>query len=92
MAKVNHLVVVEEFGGKYVINDFYRPIASGLIKKFPELSHLAVESFLFIDNISDTGKSRNVMRKANTNKIPPKWGDAIYQLTNKRFDYYIEFF
>ena len=86
------LVVVDEFGGKYLVNEAYRPIAEGLIDKYKELSHLAAGSFLFIDNISDTGKSWNKMRFANTNKIPAKWSDAIYQLTNTRFDYYIEFF
>lgn len=92
MAKASHLVVVEEFGGKFLVNDHYRPIAEALIAKYSELGHLSANSFIFIDNISDTGKSRNKMRPANTNKIPPKWSDAIYQLTDKRFDYYIEFY
>lgn len=87
-----HLVVVDEFGGKYLVNEAYRPIAEGLIKKCPEMNHLAADSFIFIDNISDTGKSLNKMRLASTNKIPPKWSDALYQLSGKRFDYCIEFF
>ncbi len=87
-----HLVVVDEFGGKYLVNEAYRPIAEGLINKYPELRHLAPNSFIFVDNISDTGKSRNVMRSANTNKVPPKWSDVVYQLTGKRFDFYTEFF
>lgn len=86
------LVVVDEANGKFIINEGWRSIAEGLIEKYSELKHIAPNSIIFIDNISDTGKSRNILRPANTNKIPPKWSDILHQLSGKRFDYYIEFF
>jgi hypothetical protein len=86
------LVVVDEANGKFIVNEGWRPIAKGLIEKYTELKHIAPDSLVFIDNISDTGKSRNIFRFANTNKVPPKWSDVLHQLSGKRFDYYIEFF
>ncbi len=74
------LVVVDEANGKFIVNEGWRPIAKGLIEKYTELKHIAPDSLVFIDNISDTGKSRNIFRFANTNKVPPKWSDVLHQM------------
>jgi hypothetical protein len=88
----DRLVVIKEWSGKYAINEAYRPIAEGLVKKYPELRHIAPAAIIFIDNTEGSGKSRDKYKSAQTGKLPEKWSDVIHQLTGRRFDYYIEFF
>lgn len=39
MDNIGPVVVLEEaFHGKYIINDFYRPISTALVKKFEEVA------------------------------------------------------
>ncbi|WP_425057637.1 hypothetical protein SCACP_21550 [Sporomusa carbonis] len=85
-------LTINEFNGKYRINDFYRPIAEKLVHKFPELKHITVASILFLDNTEGSGKSKDKIRCAQIGTIQEKWSDIIYQFTGKRFDYFIEFF
>lgn len=87
-----HLVVVKEWGGKYVVNEAYRPIAEALVKKYEELRHIPVADILFVDNTEGTGKNKNKKKLAQVGKIPEKWMEIIHQLTGKSFGYFMEFF
>lgn len=92
MAEPNKLVVVDEFNGKYLINEFYRPIADKLVEKFPELLYVLPSRILFVENTEDERKKNHKTVFAHISKIPGRWGDLIYQLTGKHFDYMIEIF
>jgi hypothetical protein len=45
--EIKNLVVVDEYGGEYLINEAYRPIAEQLKAKFEELEHVPVDNILF---------------------------------------------
>lgn len=89
MARV---VVVDEYHGKYEVNEFYRPIAEKLCQKFKELSKVPVKNIIFIDNTEGTGKTLDKVKFAQTGKVPTKWAEVLYQLTGKHYALFIEFF
>jgi len=86
------IIAVEEFGGKYKINENYRPIAAALISKFPELMYVPVDNILFIENMEDKRKKNNGIVYAQISKMPGKWEEIIYQITKKQFEYMLEIF
>ena len=89
---INNLLKVENYRGKFVINEAYRPIAKALCVKFPELKHIPVDSILFLDLTEAKGVTGNKIKNAQISKMPDKWHKIIYQLTGRRFRYYMEFF
>lgn len=86
------LVVVDEYGGEYLINDAYRPIANQLQEKFEELQYVSVESILFIDRQEKKQKHGNKIVYAQISTIPTKFQQIIYQLTGRVFSYTIQIF
>ena len=86
------LVVIDEWGGKFVINEFYRPLATALCQKFPELQHIPAQSILFVDNTESKAKNKNKYKNAQIAKMPEKWQQIIYQMSGKTFDFIMEFF
>lgn len=92
MGDSSRIVVVDEWNGKYVINEAYRPIAEALVGKFQQLRHIPVKSILFLDNTKGTGKSQDKVKNAQIGKIPDKWQEIIYQVSGRTFQYFMEFF
>ena len=92
MLPINKLPAVENYRGKFVINEAYRPIAKALCKKFPELKHIPVDSIIFIDQTETRAKKAGNIINAQIGKIQDKWHEVIYQLTGRRFLYFVEFF
>ncbi|GEA17771.1 putative metallopeptidase [Moorella sp. E306M] len=88
----SRLLVLPEWGGKYVINEAYRPIAEALVKKYPELRFKLVDEILFVDNTEDKGKQKNKYKNAQIGKIPEKYREIITQLTGRSFSYIMEFY
>lgn len=89
---INKLLAVENYRGKFQVNEAYRPIAVSLCKKFPELKHVPTGSILFLDLTEAKGVTNNKIINAQISKMPEKWHEIIYQLTGRRFQYYMEFF
>jgi len=88
-----NIVTVEEFNGKFKINDFYRPIAAALQEKFKkELQWVPVKNILFIENQEDEKKKNNKIVCAQISKVPEKWADIVYQITGKHYEYMMEIF
>lgn len=85
-----NIVAVNEFNGKFRINESYRPIAAALIKKYPELKHIAVESILFVEDMESAKKNKGQIVFAQISTIPKKWSDIVYQATGQPFDYLLE--
>lgn len=92
MKTQKNIIVVNEFSGKYKINESYRPIAHALKKKFKELEHIPVSSIIFVENLEDKRKKNNKIIYAQISKIPGKWQDIIYQITDQSFEYMLEIF
>ena len=88
----SRIVVVKEWNGKYVINEFYRPIAKGLVDKFPELIHVQPKGILFVDNTQGKKEHRGKKVLAQISMFPEKWYQIIYQLTGRAYLHMIEFF
>lgn len=88
----SRLVVLPEWGGKYVINEAYRPIAEKLVEKYTELRFKLVDEILFVDNTEDKGKQKDKFKKAQVGKIPEKYQEIIKQLTGRGFSYIMEFY
>jgi len=88
----NNIIAVEEFGGKYKINENYRPIADALKVKFRDLEYVPVKNILFIENTEDKRKKNNSTVYAQISKMPGKWEEIIYQVTGKYFEYMLEVF
>lgn len=86
------IIAVEEFNGKYKINENYRPIAEALKTKFKELEYVPVKNILFIENTEDKRKKNNSTVYAQISKMPPKFEEIIYQVTGKYFEYMLEIF
>jgi predicted metallopeptidase len=86
------IIAVEEFNGKYKINENYRPIAEALFAKYKELEYVPVKNILFIENTEDKRKKNNSVVYAQISKMPGKFEDIIYQVTQKRFEYMLEIF
>ncbi|KLU66324.1 hypothetical protein DEAC_c17230 [Desulfosporosinus acididurans] len=86
------LIAVEEFNGKFKINEDYRPIAEALHAKFKELEYVPVKNILFIENMEDKRKKNNSVVYAQISKMPPKFEEIIYQVTGKYFEYMLEIF
>lgn len=87
-----NIIAVDEFNGKYKINENYRPIAQALVEKFKELEYVPVKNILFIENLEDKRKKNNAIVYAQISKVPGKWEEIIYQVTEKHFDYMMEIF
>ena len=52
--EARRLVVLDEWSGKYMINnEHYAPLAYALTKKFEELRYVPVPSILFIENVGN---------------------------------------
>lgn len=92
METKKNIIAVEEFTGKYKINESYRPIAEALKAKFEELKYVPVNSILFVEIDEDKRKKNNSTVYAQIGKVPSKWSDIIYQVTGKYFDYMLEIF
>lgn len=92
MESKDNLIAVEDFHGKYKINENYRPVARALKAKFDELEHAPVENILFIENLEDKRKKNNKLVYAQVSKTPGKWEEIIYQVTGKHFDFVMEIF
>lgn len=90
--ETSRLVVVNEWNGKYTVNESYRPAAERLCKKFSELKYVPVPAILFVDNNDGSGKDRNKTKLAQISKISDKWQDLIKQFTDRAFMFMIEFF
>lgn len=87
-----NIITVNEFNGKFRINESYRSIAAALIKKYPELKHIAVESILFVEDTESAKKNKGQTVFAQISAIPEKWSDIVYQATGQPFDYLLEVF
>lgn len=92
MSQARNLVVVDEWNGKYLINEYYRPIAEKLVEKFPELQYAPVKNILFVENTEDERKKSHKLVCAQISKIPGRWEEIIHQMTGKQFAYMIEIF
>lgn len=90
--KPENIIIIEEFDGKYKINEGYRPIAAALKEKFKELEYVPVDNIIFIDNTETKKKKNNSIVFAQVGKIPDKWIDIIYQFTGKLYRFMIEVF
>lgn len=86
------LIQVESFNGKYFINESYRPIASALVKKFDEISHVMVGNILFVEDQVSVKKKAGKTIFAQVSQVPEKWDDIIYQITGKHFAYMMEIY
>lgn len=87
------IVKVDEWTGKWLINEAYRPIAEQLCRKFTkEIGHIATEEILFIDNgeAKKMAKGKKIFAQIGT--IPAKYSEIVEQMTKKRFYYVMEFF
>ena len=58
----------------FLINNAYRPIAEALVDKYPELSHIAVDSILFIEDLESTKKNKGHQVFAQISTLQEKWG------------------
>lgn len=90
--KNESIIMVDEFDGKYKINESYRPIAKALKAKYQELQYVPVGNILFIENLEDKRKNNNMTVYAQISKLPGKWEEIIYQITEKSFEYMLEIF
>ncbi len=85
-----NIITVDEFEGKYFINEAYRSIAADLIDKYPELSHIAPNSILFVDDRESKKKNKGQTIFAQISAIPEKWSDIVYQASGHPFEYLLE--
>lgn len=92
MPEESRLVVIDEWSGKYMINEVYRDPAKKLVKSFQDLQYVPVEAILFVDNIDGNGKNKDKVKFAEIRKIPEKWQDLIKQMTGRTFCYMLEFY
>lgn len=92
MAEPQKIVVVEEWPGKWLINESYRPIAEQLCEKFKEISHISVNEILFIDDTESNKVSKGKRVFAQIGKIPAKWAEVLEQTTKRRYYYFMEIF
>lgn len=90
--KLNDIIIIKDFEGKFVINENYRPIAEALKDKYQELEHVPIQSIIFIDNTETKKKVNNSIVYAQVGKVPEKYKDIIYQFTGKYFGFMIEVF
>ena len=92
MKNQENIIAVKEFTGKFLINESYRPIAAALIKKYPELNHIAADSILFVEDTESLKKNKGQTVFAQIGTIPEKWSDIVYQTSGKPFEYLLEIF
>ena len=92
MKNQESIITVKEFTGKFLINESYRPIAAALIKKYPELKHIAVDSILFVEDTESAKKNKGQIVFAQIGTIPEKWSDIVYQISGQPFDYLLEIY
>ena len=92
MENANRLIQVDEFNGKYFINESYRPIAKSLVDKFDEIGHVMVNGILFIEDRVSIKKKNGNLIYAQVGQVPEKWDDVIYQITGKHFNHIMEIF
>ena len=92
MKNQENIIAVKEFTGKFLINESYRPIAAALIKKYPELNHIAADSILFVEDTESLKKNKGQTVFAQIGTIPEKWSDIVYQTSGQPFEYLLEIF
>ena len=92
MKNQESIITVNEFTGKFLINESYRPIAQTLVKKYEELKHIAVDSILFVEDTESVKKAKGQIIFAQISTIPEKWSDIVYQTSGQPFDYLLEIF
>ena len=93
MADASRLIVIENWSGKYMINqEILEPVARALCKKFTELKHVPVPAILWLVNTEGKGKDGDKKAYAKISKLADKWSDLIYQVTGRRFQYIAEVF
>lgn len=92
MKNQENIIAVKEFTGKFLINESYRPIAAALIKKYPELNHIAADSILFVEDTESVKKNKGQTVFAQISTIPEKWSDIVYQTSGQPFEYLLEIF
>lgn len=92
MKNQENIIAVKEFTGKFLINESYRPIAAALIKKYPELNHIAADSILFVEDTESLKKNKGQTVFAQISTIPEKWSDIVYQTSGQPFEYLLEIF
>ncbi len=85
-------LAVDEFTGKYFINEDYRPLANKLRSKYSELQHVPVKHILFLENREDKRKKGQHFVFAQVSKISGKIMDVLYQVTGHTYEYIIEIF
>ncbi len=90
MDNLRDLIIVQEFTGKYFINESYRPIAKALVDKYEELKHVAVDGILFVENTETKKKNNGKFVFAQIGTISEKWSDMVYQMTGETFVYLLE--
>lgn len=92
MKNQESIITVNEFTGKFLINESYRPIAQALVKKYEELKHIAVDSILFVEDTESVKKAKGQIIFAQIGTIPEKWSDIVYQTSGQPFDYLMEIY
>ena len=92
MKNQESIITVNEFTGKFLINESYRPIAQALVKKYEELKHIAVDSILFVEDTESVKKAKGQIIFAQIGTIPEKWSDIVYQTSGQPFEYLLEIF
>jgi hypothetical protein len=85
-------VMDKDWNGQFKINDFYRPIAEALTRKFGEIGHVIPNSILFLDDTTGSGKTLNDRKIAQVGVIPGRWREIIRQLTGRTFEYCMIFY
>ncbi len=89
---MENILAVEEFSGKYFINESYRPIAQALTKKYRELAHVNTKAILFVEDTESTKKKNGRIIFAQISQVPEKWNDIVYQATGRHFEFLLEIF
>ena len=83
---------VDPWGGKFRLNEAYRPIAEALVKKYPEINHVPINNMIFIENAVTAPKRKGLCVLAQIGTVPGKWSEIIEQLTGARVWYFMEIF
>jgi predicted metallopeptidase len=89
---MQNIITVNDFNGKFVISEAYRPIAQALVNKYSELEHINVDNILFIENTETRKKKNNSLVFAQISLMQEKWKDIIYQITEQNYTHILEIF
>lgn len=91
-SKIGIVPTIEDWDGKYRINEGYRPIAEALVEKYPELGHIPVDKILFIDNVETEARRKGRYVLAQVGLAPSRWAQIITQLSGVETWYFMEIF